>query len=223
MVIALIALFVAMGGSAVAVTRVPPNSVGTAQLQNSAVTNSKLATGSVSGRTLQSQSVSNSAIATNAITQRTMAGNSIGTAEIQQNSITQGDLRVGSVTTGTIANGGVTTGKLATGAVTSTKIRAGNVGARALRGLIVRSASTTIASGSGGRVITGVATVRCRSGEQAVGAGTIWTGGVNDDLGTVFTQLITGANNVPVGATARGFNSSGTSHRFTVQVACLLP
>ncbi len=46
-VIATIALFIAVGGSAYAATALPPNSVGTAQLKNGAVTNPKLAKGAV--------------------------------------------------------------------------------------------------------------------------------------------------------------------------------
>jgi hypothetical protein len=42
MVVALIALFVALGGAAVAAIKLPRNSVGTAQLVNGAVTGSKL-------------------------------------------------------------------------------------------------------------------------------------------------------------------------------------
>ena len=47
MVIALIALFVAMGGSAYAALNLPANSVGTKQLKNGAVTSVKVKTGSL--------------------------------------------------------------------------------------------------------------------------------------------------------------------------------
>jgi hypothetical protein len=46
-VVALIALFVALGGSAYAVTRLPHGSVGTAQLKNGAVTGAKVKKGSL--------------------------------------------------------------------------------------------------------------------------------------------------------------------------------
>jgi hypothetical protein len=47
MTVALIALFVALGGAAVAAIKLPRNSVGKAQLQNGAVTGSKLGNGVV--------------------------------------------------------------------------------------------------------------------------------------------------------------------------------
>jgi hypothetical protein len=42
-VVSLIALFVALGGTTYAATRLPANSVGTLQLKNGAVTNKKVA------------------------------------------------------------------------------------------------------------------------------------------------------------------------------------
>jgi hypothetical protein len=45
MVVALIALFAALGGVGWAATQLPANSVGTAQLQNASVTNHKLLNG----------------------------------------------------------------------------------------------------------------------------------------------------------------------------------
>ncbi len=52
-VVAWLALFVAIGGSAYAVTALPKNSVGTKQLKTRAVTNKKLATGAADGRVVK--------------------------------------------------------------------------------------------------------------------------------------------------------------------------
>ncbi len=222
MCVALLALFVACSGTAIA-AGVPVNSVGTLQLKTGAVIAPKIRDGAVTS----------SKLATNSVSQRAMQAGSVGTLEIQQNSIQAGDLRVGAVTTGTIANGAVSaskiragavgTSRLANGAVTNAKIGTSQVGARALRGFVVRSASVTISGGSPARVVTGTATARCAAGEQAVGIGTIWNGGINDDLNTVFSQFITTSAGVPTGATARGSSAIAGSRRFTVQVACLLP
>jgi hypothetical protein len=66
-VIALIALFLALGGTTYALS-IPRNSVGTAQLRNSAVTQSKIRAGAVSQTRLKAQSVTNTKIANNVIT-----------------------------------------------------------------------------------------------------------------------------------------------------------
>ena len=57
MVVALLALFVALGGGAYAATNLPRNSVGTRQLRNQAVTIHKLAFNSVGTRRIQNNAV----------------------------------------------------------------------------------------------------------------------------------------------------------------------
>jgi hypothetical protein len=47
LVVSAVALFVALGGVGYAATQLPPNSVGTAQLQNASVTNWKILNGVV--------------------------------------------------------------------------------------------------------------------------------------------------------------------------------
>lgn len=99
--IATLALFVALGGVAVA-TGLPRNSVGTKQLKRRAVTAAKLAPKSViSGK---------------------LGPNSVGPGNIGNGAVTTAKLAQGSVIASTIKNGVVTTNKLTNEAVTSAKL-----------------------------------------------------------------------------------------------------
>lgn len=82
MAVALLALFVALGGGAYAATNLPANSVGTSQLQNGAVTNSKLAGNSVWHANIGTRSVRNINLAGNSVWHA-----QIGTGSVQRNNI----------------------------------------------------------------------------------------------------------------------------------------
>ena len=77
-----LALFVALGGSAYAVTSLPSNSVGTSQLKNSAVTTPKLANGAVTSSKLGAASVGAGKLANGAVTGAKVAANSLTGANI---------------------------------------------------------------------------------------------------------------------------------------------
>ena len=66
MVVAFIALFVAIGGSSYAVTRLPSNSVGTKQLRKNAVTGAKVKNGSLTAADIKVSSLSGVASAVSA-------------------------------------------------------------------------------------------------------------------------------------------------------------
>jgi hypothetical protein len=75
MVVALIALFVALGGSAYAAVNLPPNSVGAKQLKNGAITPAKIQNGAVTNSKIQNGAVTNAKIGNDAITSaNVMAG-----------------------------------------------------------------------------------------------------------------------------------------------------
>jgi hypothetical protein len=67
MVVAFVALFVAIGGSSYAVTRLPANSVGSAQLRRSAVHPTDLASGAVTGAKVKNGSLSAADIAVSSL------------------------------------------------------------------------------------------------------------------------------------------------------------
>jgi len=100
MVVALIALFAALGGVGYAATYLPAGSVGTNQLQNASVTNHKILNGSVG----------NFKLATAAVGPRKMENGAVGTAQINSSEVQE---RV----TGTCTAGAVTS-VTSTGAAT---------------------------------------------------------------------------------------------------------
>ena len=102
MVVALIALFAALGGVGYAATYLPANSVGTAQLQNASVSNHKILNGSVG----------NFKLATAAVGPRKMENGAVGTAQIDSSEVqtrVTGSCTAGAVTsvtsTGAVACG----------------------------------------------------------------------------------------------------------------------
>jgi hypothetical protein len=85
--LALLALFVSLGGTTYAITALPRNSVGTEQLRRGAVTESDLANDSVITSKLAGGAVTERKIARNAVTGSRIAPDSIGGAQIDESSL----------------------------------------------------------------------------------------------------------------------------------------
>jgi len=103
MVVALLALIVALGGSAYAAKK-----IGSKQLKKNAVTTKKIKNGAVTG----------SKIANNAVTTGKIANNAVTTGKIANNAVTTGKIADNAVTAGKIA--GATLDSLTIGRSTST-------------------------------------------------------------------------------------------------------
>lgn len=129
MAVALLALFAALGGVGYAATFLPPNSVGTSQLQNASVTNHKLLNGSVG----------NFKLAFGAVGPRKMENAAVGSAQINTSQV---QARV----TGTCSSGAVTS-------VTST----GAVACNAAPGAEFDTSSATAVTIASGTSATAVA------------------------------------------------------------------
>jgi hypothetical protein len=129
--IATIALFVALGGAAMA-AGLPRHSVGTRQLKQGAVTSaiirkeavnsSKLARKSVIAAKLAPNSVGPGAIGNGAVTSAKLADGSVIAASIKNGVITTNKLTNGAINTAKLANGAVTSAILANGSVTLSKL-----------------------------------------------------------------------------------------------------
>lgn len=129
MVVACLALFVALSGSAIALSR---GSVGTRALKAGAVTTAKLKNGSVIGRKIRNGAVKSAKLrggavlsdklATAAVTQPKIAAGAVTSNGLASDSVRRRKIAGSAVTSAKLANGAVTGPKLADGAVTAAKL-----------------------------------------------------------------------------------------------------
>jgi trimeric autotransporter adhesin len=120
-VIASLALFIALGGVAIA-AGLPKNSVGPKQIKRGAVTAAKI----------RKQAVTSGKLASGAVTIGKLAANSVGPGNIGNGAVTTPKLGAGSVIASTIKNGVITTNKLDNEAVTTSKLASKSVTAAKL-------------------------------------------------------------------------------------------
>jgi hypothetical protein len=121
-VIATMALFIALGGVAVAATQLPRNSVGKRQLKRGAVTSAKLGKKSVIAGKLGPNSVGPGNIGNGAITSAKLAASSVIASTIKNSVITTNKLNNEAVTSAKLGKEAVTTAKLDKEAVATAKL-----------------------------------------------------------------------------------------------------
>jgi hypothetical protein len=120
-VIATIALFIALGGAAVA-AGLAPNSVGTRQLKRGAVTATKLHRGAVTSAKLAPKSVIAGKLGPSSVTPGNIGNGAVTTAKLAAGSVVASTIKNGVVTTNKLASEAVTTPKLAKDSVTAAKL-----------------------------------------------------------------------------------------------------
>ena len=125
-VIATIALFVALGGAAVA-AGLPKNSVGTKQLKRGAVTAAKLKRGAVTSGKIGPQAVTAGKLGANAVLPGNLGNGVISAEKLGDGSVIASKIKNGVVTGNKLTNGAVTTAKLGDGAVNTGKLADGAV------------------------------------------------------------------------------------------------
>lgn len=151
-VIATVALFVALGGAAVA-AGLPKNSVGPKQLRKGAVNARALARGAVTSGKLGPKSVVSGKLGPNSV----LPGN------IGNGAITSAKIGAGAVIASSIKNGVITTNKLQKEAVTSDKLANGSVTPAKLSSEIGGTVSTL----KSGQTLRGVFYVKFTAGAAA--------------------------------------------------------
>lgn len=120
-VIATIALFVALGGAAIA-AGLPRHSVGARQLKRGAVTSHALRKGAVTGAKLARESVIATKLAPNSVLSQTIGNGAVTSPKIAASAITSTAIASGVIGAGKLASNAVTTPKIANDAVTLAKL-----------------------------------------------------------------------------------------------------
>jgi hypothetical protein len=113
----LVAIFIALGGTAVAATQAPRNSVVTKSIQKGAVTNPKLKDGAVTGAKVLDGSIAVGDLADGSVNAAKLADGSVNSAKLADGGVGAADLADGSVNSATVANGSLTAADLAPGTV----------------------------------------------------------------------------------------------------------
>ncbi len=125
-VIASIALFVALGGAAVA-AGLPKHSVGANQLKHGAVTAGAIRKGAVTSGKLAPKSVVDGKLGPNAVTPGNLGNGAITSAKIAAGAVIASSIKNGVITNPKLGNGVVNTAKLAANAVTTPILANGSV------------------------------------------------------------------------------------------------
>ena len=164
-VIATIALFVALGGVAVA-AGLPRNSVGPKQLKRGAVTPAKLRRAAVTSGKLAPRAVTPGKIGRNAVGPGNIGNGAITTAKIgngaviarsiKNNVVTTNKLNGNAVTTAKLGNDAVTTAKLNSGAVTNPILANGSVTANKLSAKFGEELGPIVGNLKAGQTLRGV-------------------------------------------------------------------
>lgn len=120
-VIATIALFVALGGAAIA-AGLPKNSVGPNQLKRGAVSTPKLKRGAVTAGKIAPKAVTAGKLGANAVLPGNLGDGIITTDKLSDGAVIASKIKNSVVTTNKLNNGAVTTAKLGDGSVTLSKL-----------------------------------------------------------------------------------------------------
>jgi hypothetical protein len=120
-VIGTIALFVALGGVAVA-AGLPKNSVGPNQLKRGAVNTQKLKNQAVTSAKLANKAVTNGKLGPNSVTPGNIGNGAVTSAKIGNSAVIASSIKNGVVTVNKLQNEAVTTAKLGKGSVTLAKL-----------------------------------------------------------------------------------------------------
>lgn len=125
-VIASMALFIALGGAAVA-AGLPNNSVGARQLKKGAVTTKALARNAVTSGKIVAGAVGPGKLGPNSVGPGNIGNGAVNSAKIGNGAVIARSIKNGVVTTNKLQNGAVTNAKLGANAVNTTNLANGSV------------------------------------------------------------------------------------------------
>jgi len=168
-VIATLALFVALGGVAVAAT-LPNNSVGPNQLKRGAVSTPKLKRNAVTAGKIAPKAVVAGKLGANAVLPGNLGNGIITTGKLSDGAVTASKIKNSVVTTNKLNSGAVTSAKLSDGAVNPNKLGDGAVTFAKLAPNLASQLQTKAASGGTLRGTFDIGSVAAAAGDTTRGA-----------------------------------------------------
>lgn len=226
MAISLVALFLALVGTAFAAPKLAVRSaqivngtVRTVDLRDSAVSSPKIADAAVSAADLGTDSVGSEEIAKDAVNSdeiakdavksEEIADNAVTTTEVATDSLTAGDLAANSVGSSEVADESLTQADLGVNSVGELEVAANAISADELSGVTLRSNSDQLVAGQNGAVAVG-----CQAGEQIISGG-----GATNAYGVEMTSNAPSGNGWFYSAS----NKTAATRTITVYALCLAP
>lgn len=174
-VIACVALFVALGGAAYAVSPIGKKAVKTQNLANGAVTTLKLRNGAVTTAKLRNLAVNGPKLAEASVTSGKLASGSVRSTALGGQVVTDGKIKNGAVTNEKLANGAVTNSKLAANAVETGKLENGSITAAKLSPTLLTQLVKDVSYVNKLSEVSGEnpksMTVDCPAGKHVIGGG----------------------------------------------------
>lgn len=196
LVIACIALFAALTGSAIA-----------AGVGKNTVRSPQIVDGTIRTVDIRDNAVAAGKIAPNAVDTTEIAENGVDSSDVAPDSLTAQDLGPASVTSSEVADQSLTANDLGPDSVGSSELQAGSVRASELGGIIQVSKNTPIAAGANGSV-----SVDCPAGT------TVISGGAQPaNFGVEMTSSLRSGN----GWLYQAKNQNGAASTLTVFAYCL--
>jgi hypothetical protein len=169
-VVSLLALFVALGGTSYAATRLANNSVGSAQIRTGGVGASEIRTGAVGKSEIRTGAVGRSEIRAAAVSTSELATNGVRSEDIASDAVTGPKIAAGSVGSSQLADNAVESGDVRDGSLELADL---SVAARTAVGTTQREAVNSAGVAGGG---TARGTARAGTGSYLVDFGTDITG-----------------------------------------------
>jgi hypothetical protein len=163
--IALLALFIALGGTSYAVSR---NSVGTGQIKNNSVRSADVRNDNLRGGGLTGRDIRNSAVAGRDVRNGSLTG-----GDVRDDSLFTSDVATNAIGTDELSANSVRGSELAPSSVEGDEVRNGSLGkadfaaGQLFSGTVVRSDSVDVAADGG----FAEPDVSCAAGERALGGG----------------------------------------------------
>jgi hypothetical protein len=229
LIVAILALVVAMAGTASAVPglvsgkKIAKNAVTSKKIKNgevknkdlglNAVNSSRILDGQVTTGDLADQAVTTGKIADLAVTTGKLADNAVTTGKIADNAVTTGKIADAAVTTGKLADNAVTTGKIADNAVTANKLGPNSVTGPKLANINTVPSADIVVPNNESRAVT----VNCPGPSVAISGGLHFNGANNADnaFGVLHSYRLGN------GWLVRAYNKSGADQTFQAYVFCI--